>query len=106
IKAALHRAYNKIGSKNKVLALPPDITRFHSKAGELTTITYDYYKDKLTDILPALGTHSPMTEKEIDHMYKGVPKNLFRVHKWREDLATLGNVPSEFIEKVSEGKLN
>ncbi|MDD3557676.1 MAG: lactate racemase domain-containing protein [Melioribacteraceae bacterium] len=106
IKAALFTTYEKLGGKNKVLAIPPDITRFHSKAGELTTITYDYYKDKLTDILPALGTHSPMTEKEIDHMYKGVPKNLFRVHKWREDLATLGIVPSEFIEKVSEGKLN
>lgn len=106
IKAALFSAYEKLGGKNKVLAIPPDITRLHSKAGELTALTYEFYKDKLTDILPALGTHSPMTEKELDIMYKGVPKNLFRVHKWREDLATLGIVPSEFIEKVSEGKLN
>ncbi|MBZ0180213.1 MAG: lactate racemase domain-containing protein [Melioribacteraceae bacterium] len=106
IKAALFTTYEKLGSNKKVLAIPPDITRFHSKAGELTAITYEFYKDKLTDILPALGTHSPMTEKELDIMYKGVPKNLFRVHKWREDLATLGIVPSEFVEKVSEGKLN
>jgi nickel-dependent lactate racemase len=91
IKAALYSTYDKLGNKNKVLALPPDITRFHSKAG---------------DILPAIGTHYPMTDKELDFMYKGVPKSLFRVHKWREDLATLGIVPSEFIEKVSEGKLN
>ncbi len=106
IKAALYSTYDKLGNKNKVLALPPDITRFHSKAGDLTAITFDYYKDKLKDILPAIGTHYPMTDKELDFMYKGVPKSLFRVHKWREDLATLGIVPSEFIEKVSEGKLN
>ncbi len=106
IKEALFSAYEKLGKKNKVLALPPDITRFHSKAGELTAITYDYYKSKLTDILPAIGTHYPMTDTELEIMYKGVPKNLFRVHKWREDLATLGIVPSEFIERVSEGKLN
>lgn len=106
IKEALFSAYEKLGKKNKVLALPPDITRFHSKAGELTAITYDYYKSKLTDILPAIGTHYPMTDTELEIMYKDVPKNLFRVHKWRQDLATLGIVPSEFIEIVSEGKLN
>lgn len=106
VRKVLYQTYEKLGKKNKVLALPPDFTRFHSKAGELTSITYDYYKDKLTDILPAIGTHYPMTEKEIDFMFKGIPHNLFRVHKWREELATLGIVPSEFIEKVSEGKLN
>jgi len=105
-KAALFDTYNKLGAKNKVLALPPDFTRFHSKAGDLTTITYQYYKDRLTDILPAIGTHVPMTEKEIDVMFKDVPQDLFRVHKWREDLATLGTVPSEFISEVSEGKLD
>lgn len=105
IKASLFTTYEKLGNNKKVLAIPPDFTRFHSKAGELTTITYEYYKDKLTDILPAIGTHYPMNDKEIDIMYKGVPKNLFRVHKWREDLTTLGIVPSEFVEKVSEGKL-
>ncbi len=47
-----------------------------------------------------------MTEKEMDVMYDGVPKNLFRVHKWRSDLTTLGEVPSEFMREVSEGKVN
>ena len=106
IKQALFETYDKLGAKNKVLALPPDFTRFHSKAGELTSITYEYYKDKLTDILPAIGTHFPMDDKEIDLMFKNIPHDLFRVHKWREDLETLGVVPSEFISKVSEGKLD
>jgi len=47
-----------------------------------------------------------MTEKEIDTMFGSVPKNLFRVHRWKEDLYTLGEVPSEFMYEVSEGKLN
>lgn len=106
VKEALFTTYEKLGVKNKVLAIPPDFTRFHSKAGELTSITYEYYKDKLTDILPAIGTHYPMTEKEIDIMFKNIPHNLFRIHKWRDDLVTLGVVPSEFVNEVSEGKLD
>jgi nickel-dependent lactate racemase len=39
-------------------------------------------------------------------MYKGVPKNLFRVHNWKKDLTTVGIVPPEFISDVSEGKVN
>lgn len=106
IREALFSTYERLGNRKKVLAIPPDITRFYSKAGELTALTYEYYKDNLTDILPALGTHYPMTDKELDIMYKGVPKDLFRVHKWKEDLVTLGKVPAEFVNKVSEGKLN
>jgi nickel-dependent lactate racemase len=106
LKEGLFSALDKLGPRNKVLAIPPDYTRFHSKAGPLTALTYNYYNDKLTDILPALGTHFQMTSEEIDIMYAGVPHNLFRVHDWRNDLHTLGDVPSEFINKVSEGKLN
>ncbi len=47
-----------------------------------------------------------MTEKEIDKMFSGIPHDLFRVHKWRNDLNTLGIVPSEFIKEVSEGKVD
>jgi nickel-dependent lactate racemase len=106
IKQGLFSAFEKLGSRKKVLALPPDFTRFHSRAGELTRYAYQYYKDKLTDILPALGTHVAMSEKEIENMFGDVPKNLFRVHRWKEDLHTLGEVPSDFMKEVSEGKLD
>jgi len=106
IKEALYSSYEKIGGKKKVLAVPPDFTRYHSRAGELTRYTYHYYKESLKDILPAVGTHFCMSEKEIEIMFGDVPKSLFRVHKWKEDLTTLGVVPSEFINKVSEGKVN
>ncbi len=106
IKEALYSSFEKMGYKKKVLAIPPDFTRYHSQAGDLTRLSYYYYKDRLTDILPAVGTHFQMSEKEIDIMFEDVPKSLFRVHKWKEDLKTLGVVPAEFIQEVSEGKVN
>lgn len=106
LKEGLFEALKKLGPKNKVLAIPPDYTRLPSKAGVLTSFAYQYYNDLLTDILPALGTHSPMTEQQIEHMFPGVPANLFRIHDWRNDVITLGEVPGEFIEEVSEGKVN
>lgn len=106
LREGLFSSLEKLGLKERVLALPPDFTRFHSHAGLLTNFAYKFYGEKLTDILPALGTHAPMTEKEIIEMFGDIPLNLFRVHRWREDLITLGEVPSEFVNDVSEGKVN
>jgi nickel-dependent lactate racemase len=96
----------KLGPRKKVLAVPPDFTRFHSRSGEITTLIYNYYKENLKDILPALGTHSPMTLKEKSEMYKGVPQDLFRIYDWRKDVVTVGTVPGDFVSKITEGKLN
>jgi len=65
-----------------------------------------YYQQKLTDILPALGTHTPMTKAQIEHMFPCVPLNLFRDHDWRNDVVTLGEVPASFVSEVSEGRAN
>jgi hypothetical protein len=81
----------------------PIVPRFHSRAGELTSYIYRYYKDSLKDILPALGTHSPMTDAQMDKMYKGVPKSLFRVHDWRKDVVTTGTIPGEFVSDITAG---
>jgi len=106
LKNGLFEALEKIGTKNKVLAVPPDFTRFPSRAGELTEFAWEYYGEKLTDILPALGTHSPMTDSQIAHMFGKTPRNLFRDHDWRNDVVTLGTVPAEFVKEVSEGAVD
>lgn len=109
LHSGLKEALEKVSPANKtgkVLALPPDITRFHSKAGVLTLAARDYYKEKLTDIMPALGTHYPMSSEEIDEMFPGIDHSLFRPHKWRTDLHTLGIVPGDFIKEVSGGILD
>ena len=105
IKAGLFEALAKLGDRKKVLAVPPDFTRFHSKAGELTEMAWEFYGDKLTDVLPALGTHTAMTDGQIATMFGETPRQLFRVHDWRHDIVTLGEVPGEFVREVSEGKV-
>jgi nickel-dependent lactate racemase len=99
-------AMEQLKISGKVLAIPPDITRKHSFAGHLTGICNRYFGDKLSDVLPALGTHSAMTSDEIEEMYQGVPQSKFRIHNWREDIVTLGEVPGEYLSEVSGGLLN
>jgi nickel-dependent lactate racemase len=103
LKEHLFSALDQLGARSKVLAIPPDFTRFHSFAGQLTRLAWQYYGDQLSDVLPALGTHSPMDAAQIDRMFPGVPTTLFRVHDWRRDIVTLGEVPSEFVKEVSDG---
>ena len=106
VRQGLYTAFEKLGERRKVLALPPDYTRYHSQAGELTRLAWQYYGDRLTDVLPALGTHTAMTDAEIGHMFGDMPTSLFRVHDWRHGLVTLGEVPAEYVAEQSEGKLN
>jgi nickel-dependent lactate racemase len=106
LKRGLYQALDKFGPRKKVLVVPPDVTRFYSRAGELTQMAWQYYGKAMTDILPALGTHFAMTEAEIKRMFGDTPPSLFRKHDWRNDIVTLGRVPSEFIKQVSEGKLD
>ena len=105
LREALGRAFRSLGERQRVLAIPPDFTRAHSRAGELTRLVHEHYGPRLGAILPALGTHSPMSAEQIGCMFGDLPRDLFRVHDWRNDLATLGEVPSEFVSEVSEGRL-
>ena len=101
LRAGLFAALERLGPRQRVLAVPPDFTRFHSQAGRLTKLAFDFYGEKLTDVLPALGTHTPMTDEQLDEMFAGVPKKLFRVHNWRSGISTLGEVPADFVRETS-----
>jgi len=106
LKNGLFRALRALGPRNRVLAIPPDMTRFHSGAGNLTSNAYEFYGNRLSAVLPAVGTHAAMTPGQIAKMFAGVPFELFHVHNWRKDVVTLGEVPAEFVHEQSEGKLN
>ncbi len=106
LKEGLYEALEKIGPEKKVIAVPPDITRFHSQAGVLTEFVWEYYGERLTDVLPSIGTHYPMSESEIRMMYGETPKSIFRAHDWRNGFATLGEVPSDFVRRVSDGAVD
>lgn len=106
VKEILNKVFDGMGVKNRVLALPPDHTRLNSFAGPITEMIYSYFGDKLTDIMPALGTHAPMTDAQLDMMFGSIPHSLFRIHDWRNDVVTIGEVPKEYVEEISEGKLS
>lgn len=102
----LHGVLDKLGSRNRVLVIPPDFTRLHSRAGDLTRMIWNYYGPRLACILPALGTHKPMTGQEISVMFGDTPRELFKVHDWRNDVITLGEVPAEYVMEVSENRVD
>lgn len=98
----------KISSLKKVLVLPPDFTRMHSGAGKITAMLYDMlHKTCKMDILPALGTHEPMTPAECEAFFgKDVPFDIIIEHNWRNDVVKLGEIPQSFVNEVSEGLVN
>jgi nickel-dependent lactate racemase len=106
LQSLLVESLAKLGDRKRVLAVPPDQTRSHSHAGELTRFAWQYYGDRMQAILPALGTHAAMQPEQITRMFGNVPHDLFRVHNWRTDIVTLGEVPAEFIREQSEGHLD
>ena len=50
LRAGLETALAQLGPRRRVLVIPPDYTRLHSHAGELTRLLYEYYGECLTDI--------------------------------------------------------
>jgi nickel-dependent lactate racemase len=103
LKEGLITALDRLGVINRMLIIPPDITRMHSRAGELTRYAYEHLPETVEAIIPALGTHLPMTEKELSTMFGNVPQKLFVPHRWRTDCLPLGEVPLDFVTDVSQG---
>ena len=105
IKTTVEKSGKKGG---RMLLLPPDHTRLNSYAGKITEMVYETYKDAWQmDIMPALGTHAPMGEKELSLMFGDkIPRSLFKVHDWRNDVVTMGTASSEFLKELSGGKLD
>ena len=90
---------------SKILLLPPDFTRMYSGAGKIVAMLWDMLADHCQiDVMPALGTHVPMTREECETFFEGrVPYESLLVHNWRTDVVKIGEVPGSFVEEVSEG---
>ncbi len=95
------------GPLHRVLVIPPDITRLHSGAGFLTGEVFRLLaREAEIVILPALGTHTPMTDAERERMFPGIPPAYFRVHDWRQGVVTLGEIPAEELRRLSNGHVD
>jgi nickel-dependent lactate racemase len=108
--AAVEAVLARIGSPGSVLLVPPDITRGNSRAGELTRLFVERLRETVPTvdiaILPAIGTHFPMTAAERTRMFGDLPDEMFKVHNWREGLVHRGEVPGRFLAEVSGGKVD
>jgi len=106
LKEALSKSISKkLGNLKKVLIIPPDLTRMYSGAGIITAMYYELLKDScIIDILPALGTHEPMSEDEcLTFFGPTVPFERIISHNWRNDVVKIGEVPGSYIDEISEG---
>ena len=106
LRDLLIKSLEKVGRRKRVLVVPPDQSRMHSRAGDLTRYAWEYLGQDIRAILPALGTHKPMSPDALTRMFGSIPQTLFQVHNWRTDVEMLGEVPAEFIQQQSEGKLH
>jgi nickel-dependent lactate racemase len=108
-----------LGPKDHVMIVPPDFTRYHSQAGEITQTIATHYRNASTstenndtattrvEILPALGTHAPMTDRQIRTMFGDelAESNCILVHDWKTDVETIGWVPSEWVSRATYGSM-
>ncbi len=92
------------GRLRQVLLLPPDLTRLHSGGGKIANLLYHLLKGECeVDVMPALGTHAPMTEAECGRMYGDIPFARIFAHNWRTDVIKIGEIPADFVREASGG---
>jgi carbohydrate kinase (thermoresistant glucokinase family) len=107
VEQALDGLVAGLGNPRRVLLVPPDATRAHSGAGALSAALYGRLSRQAeVKVLPALGTHEPMTEAELAEMFPGIPLGRFLNHDFRNGVAELGEVPASFVRHVSDGKVS
>ena len=90
----------------RLLIVPPDQSRWHSRAGWITGWLYRKMSLRLkVDILPATGTHHAMTADQCRHMFGGdIPPDHILTHHWRTDAISLGIVDAEELHELSAGR--
>jgi len=107
VDGLLERLVAELGPLRRLLLVPPDLSRLHSGAGEFTVRLWNrLHRDAHVEILPAIGTHRPMTSAELEAMYPGVPHDRFLTHDWRKGLVRLGKIEAEFVREISDGAVD
>ncbi|NLX82366.1 MAG: DUF2088 domain-containing protein [Clostridiales bacterium] len=108
IKGALTAALApSLPQLNKVLLIPPDFTRVYSNAGFITQVLYRLLAPTCqVDIMPALGTHVPVSQAQWEVMFGDIPYSRMLLHNWRTEVVDIGQVPADFVREISEGRMD
>ena len=93
---------------NRVLLIPPDYSRKYSAGGKITQMYYKILKDRcIVDIMPGVGSHEPVSRTERIEMFsENIPESNFLQHNWRKDVVKIGEVPKDYVSKISENLFN
>lgn len=105
--AFLKKFTETIPDGEKILILPPDFSRKHSGGGVIAALLYSQLKEgHEVSIMPASGTHEPMTEMELREMFgEEIPLDRFIAHDWDNDVVKIGEIPGDVVKRLSEGLL-
>jgi nickel-dependent lactate racemase len=101
-------AQKRIASRlNRVLLLPPDLTRAHSGVGRITEWVYQEILRRNPNahirVIPTLGQHIPHTEAENKWMFGSIPNDIILPHNWRNGVSHVGTIPAALIAETTGG---
>lgn len=90
---------------DRVLLLPPDITRAHSGAGWITEEFYRLLTEAGAEVhvIPTLGQHVPHTPADNTWMFGSIPEERIHAHDWKDGVTHVGTVPASFVREATGG---
>jgi nickel-dependent lactate racemase len=103
LRNGIFEALDKLGTRKRVLALPPDGAHHYAQTGSILKTLWDYYGDRLCAVMPTFGSHKTVNTADPAKYYPQIPDSLFRYHDWRNEITGLGQVPADFVHTASEG---
>lgn len=104
----IDEAQKRISPKlNRVLLLPPDLTRAHSGAGKVTEWIYKEIVAREPEahvrVIPTLGQHVPHTAAENKWMFGSIPNDIILPHDWRQGVSHVGTIPASLVKETTGG---
>ncbi len=93
----------------RILLVPPDLTRLHSRAGEITGLLFERLAASGCEVavLPALGTHTALGPRDATLLFGDrVPFDRIVEHRWRQGLVRLGEIGADEISALSAGRMS
>ena len=90
----------------RVLLVPPDHTRLHSRAGEITGLLFEGLTAAGCEVsvLPSVGTHTAMTPGEARLLFgERIPFARILHHRWRDGVVRVGEIGGAEINALSGG---
>src|SRR5260370_26866580 len=68
----------KLGQRSRVLVVPPDHSRVHSRSGELTRYAWEYYGGGVATGFSPVGAPSPLPGDQSKGMVGALSQERFR----------------------------